>query len=74
MKKTLNIILLYSFICFGFATTQVSLFNFNSSAYDPEDKNAVNLSNKISDSFIDLMKHDMVFLQQVNFVETSKNS
>ena len=55
MKITLNIILIYSLICIGYGSTQVSLFNFNSVAYDVEDKSAAMLSTKISSSFIDLM-------------------
>ena len=72
MKKTLNIILLYSFICLGFSATKISLFNFNDAVFDKADKNAAVLSNKISDNFIDLMKHDMTFFDEANFIETKK--
>ena len=72
MKKTLNIILLYSFICLGFSATKISLFNFNDAVFDKADKNAAVLSNKISDNFIDLMKHDMTFFDGANFIETKK--
>ena len=72
MKKILNIILLYSFICLGFSATKISLFNFNDVVFDKADKNAAVLSNKISDNFIDLMKHDMTFFDEANFIETKK--
>ena len=70
MKITLNIILIYSLICIGYGSTQVSLFNFNSVAYDVEDKSAAKLSTKISSSFIDLMKNDMKFINKVHFIDT----
>jgi len=72
MKKTLNIILLYSLICLGYGSIQVSLFDFNSATYDANDKNAVDLSNKISGSFIDLMKNDMRLIDEAHFISTKK--
>ena len=54
-----------------FKNTEISeAQNFNSIKIDVNDASAVNLSDKISSSFIDFMKEDMAFISGVNFIET----
>lgn len=54
------------------ARLNVLLFNFNDSAIDLKDEVAVNLSNQISSNFIDIMKSDMSFIEEINFIPSNK--
>ena len=75
MKKIINIFyitLLVSFIGFAQAGTTISLFNFNNANFDQDNINTNDLSKQISSDFINLMKSDMAFIQEVDFISTKE--
>ena len=75
MKKIINILnitLLTSLLGLAQAGTTISLFNFNNASFDQDNVNINNLSKQISSDFINLMKNDMAFIDEVNFISTEE--
>jgi len=75
MKKIINIFyitLFISFIAFAQAGTTISLFNFNNANFDKDNIDIHDLSKQISSDFINLMKSDMAFIQEVDFISTKE--
>jgi len=75
MKKIIfifNLLLLLSFFGMVSGGQTISMFNFNGSSIDENDTEAVKLKKQISNHFIDLMKRDMAFIEEVNFIPTQE--
>ena len=75
MKKIIfifNLLLLFSFFGMVSGGQTISMFNFNGSSVDENDTEAVKLTKQISSHFIDLMKKDMAFIEEVNFIPTEE--
>ena len=72
MKCAVYIIVSLFSILSAEARLNVLLFNFNDSAVDLRDEIAVSLSNQISSNFIDVMKSDMSFIEEINFIPSDK--
>ena len=73
MKKIIfifNLLLLVSYFSIANASQTISIFNFNGSSIDENDIEATKLSKQISNHLIDLMKNDMAFIEEVNFIST----
>ena len=73
MKNLIFIIKLLLFTSlFGeaYSVSTISMFNFNNSNFDNNDSEAQNVSKQITNHFIDLMKHDMSFIEDVNFISS----
>ena len=66
MKYAVYIIVSLFSVLSAEARLNVLLFNFNDSAVDLRDEIAVSLSNQISSNFIDVMKSDMSFIEEIN--------
>jgi len=72
MKKIINILnitLVLSFFNLIQADTTISMFNLN---FDQDDINSGNISKQISNDFINLMKRDMAFIKETNFISTEE--
>ena len=72
MKYTVYIMVSLFSVLSAEARLNVLLFNFNDSAVDLRDEVAVSLSNQISSNFIDVMKSDMSFIEEINFIPSDK--
>ena len=75
MKKIINILNITFILLFfnlGHAEKTISMFNFNNSNFDENDSHVNNISKQISSDFIDLMKGDMAFIEQTNFISTEE--
>ena len=55
-----------------YAVTTISMFNFNNSSVDENDAEAGKLTKQISSDFINLMKSDMAFIEEVSFISTEE--
>ncbi|MBV67764.1 MAG: hypothetical protein CMG26_05365 [Candidatus Marinimicrobia bacterium] len=67
----LKLLLFTSLFGEAYSVSTISMFNFNNSSFDKNDTEAQKLSKQISSSLIDLMKHDMSFIEDVNFIPTN---
>lgn len=66
----LKLLLFTSFFGEAYSVSNISMFNFNNSSFDKNDTEAQKISKQISNDFISLMKHDMEFIEDVNFIAT----
>ena len=66
----LKLLLFTSLFGEAYSVSTISIFNFNNSNFDNNDSEAQKVSKQISNDFIDLMKHDMSFIEDVNFIST----
>ena len=67
------IYLFFTFVSFSYSQSNlnIALFNFNNSQIDQRNEVAVNLSDKIINSFINTMKDDMRFLSnKITFIQS----
>ena len=75
MKKIIfifNLLFLLSSFSVVNAGQTISMFNFNGSSIDENDAEAAKMTKQISSHFIDLMKSDMAFIEEVNFISTQE--
>ena len=68
----LNIFILFISIIHSESAINVAWFNFNDNDIDSRSEVIVNLSKQISDKFIDIMKEDMIFIRNINFIPTKE--
>ena len=68
----LNIFILFISIIHSESAINVAWFNFNDNDLDSRSEVIVNLSKQISDKFIDIMKEDMIFIRNINFISTKE--
>ena len=68
----LNIFILFISIIHSESAINVAWFNFNDNDIDSRSEVIVNLSKQISDKFIDIMKEDMIFIRNINFISTKE--
>ena len=66
----LKLILFTSIFGEAYSVSSISMFNFNNSSFDKNDTEAQKISKQVSRSFIDLMKHDLSFIEDINFIPT----
>ena len=68
----LNIFILSISTIHSESEINITWFNFNDKEIDQRDEIIVDLSKQISNKFIDIMKEDMVFIRDINFIPTSQ--
>ena len=75
MKNTIYILSIFiSFISISYSKSEINIawFNFNDKDIDSRREAIVNLSKQISDKFINIMKEDMIFIRDINFIPTNQ--
>ena len=67
---SINLFILFISISYSQSDLNITWFNFNDKEIDSRSELIVDLSEQISDKFIDIAKEDMEFIRSVNFIST----
>ena len=67
---SINLFILFISISYSQSDLNITWFNFNDKEIDSRSELIVDLSEQISDKFIDIAKEDMEFIRAVNFIPT----
>ena len=67
---SINLFILFISISYSQSDLNITWFNFNDKEIDSRSELIVDLSEQISDKFIDIAKQDMKFIRAVNFIST----